>query len=85
MHGGTDDELVPWRNDRLGCSAYWKPTFHSCQKVNILMEIFSDGINADKHGEDYKHVTVRPVHTGKMEISMAPGGGWVAKITRADN
>ena len=50
-----------------------------------LMEVFSDGVNADKHGEDYRHVTVNAGSPGKLEISMAPGGGWVAKITRAVN
>jgi len=45
-------------------------------------EIFSDGINADHYGEDYKHVTVNAGATARTEISMAPGGGWVAKITR---
>ena len=44
-------------------------------------EIFSDGINADHYGEDYKHVTVNAGATARTEISMAPGGGWVAKIT----
>jgi alpha-glucosidase len=45
-------------------------------------EIFSDGINADHYGEDYKHVTVNAGATARTELSMAPGGGWVAKITR---
>jgi alpha-glucosidase len=50
---------------------------------DYTMEIFSDGINADKHGEDYSHVTVKAGSPGKLEISMAPGGGWVARIVRA--
>lgn len=52
---------------------------------DYVMEIFSDGINADKHGEDYRHVTVRTGSQIKSEIKMAPGGGWVAKIDRAVN
>ncbi len=47
-------------------------------------EVFSDGINADNHGEDYKHVTVSSGAAGTMELSLAPGGGWVAKITRKE-
>jgi alpha-glucosidase len=47
-----------------------------------MMEIFSDGINADRHAEDYRHVTVKTVSPGKMDISMAPGGGWVARMVR---
>jgi alpha-glucosidase len=50
-----------------------------------LIEVFRDGVNAGNHGEDYKHVTVKAGSPGMLEISMAPGGGWVAKITRAVN
>jgi len=49
---------------------------------DYTVEIFSDGINADQHGEDFKHITVKAGATARMELSMAPGGGWVAKITR---
>ena len=45
------------------------------------MEIFSDGINADRHGEDYKHITRNAAAGEKITLSLAPGGGWVAKIT----
>jgi len=47
-----------------------------------MMEIFSDGINADKHGEDYRHVTLKAGSPVRLEISMAPGGGWVARMAR---
>ena len=47
------------------------------------IESFSDGINADKYGEDYKHQTTETADTGKMKITLAPGGGWVARITRS--
>ena len=45
------------------------------------MEIFQDGINADRHAQDYKHmiITVRPKE--KMEIHLAPGGGFAARLT----
>ncbi|MDF1560572.1 MAG: glycoside hydrolase family 97 protein [Bacteroidales bacterium] len=49
------------------------------------MEIFSDGINADRHGEDYKHMTVKKHFPGTVTLNMAPGGGWVARITPAVN
>jgi len=52
---------------------------------DYVMEIFSDGINANKHGEDYRHMNVRTGSQGRPEIKMAPGGGWVAKIDRAVN
>jgi len=45
------------------------------------MEIFSDGINADNHAEDYKRIKQEVTAGGKLPVSLAPGGGWVAKIT----
>jgi alpha-glucosidase len=45
------------------------------------MEIFRDGINADKHAQDYKHIKMNVKSGDKMNIEMAPGGGWVAKIS----
>ena len=45
------------------------------------MEIFQDGINADKHAQDYKHLKSNVKSGDKLKIEMAPGGGWVAKIS----
>ena len=45
------------------------------------MEIFRDGINADKHAQDYKHLKTNVRSGEKINIEMAPGGGWVARIT----
>ena len=51
------------------------------------MEVFRDGINADRNARDYAHVTeeltVTPDrHT--LKIHMAPGGGWTARFTRSE-
>ncbi len=51
------------------------------------MEVFRDGINADRNARDYAHVTeeltVTPDrHT--LKIRMAPGGGWTARFTRSE-
>jgi alpha-glucosidase len=46
-----------------------------------LMDIFQDGINADKHAQDYKHLRKSVISGEKMKIEMAPGGGWVARIS----
>ncbi|NMC41597.1 MAG: glycoside hydrolase family 97 protein, partial [Bacteroidales bacterium] len=45
------------------------------------IEIFEDGINADRYAGDYSHrfLEVRPGI--KMKIHMAPGGGWAARIS----
>jgi alpha-glucosidase len=48
---------------------------------NYSIEIFQDGINADSYAEDYKHLKYNVKSGDKIKISMAPGGGWVARIT----
>lgn len=45
-------------------------------------DIFQDGINADREASDYKHLH-RTVKSGdKLEIQLAPAGGWTARLTR---
>ncbi|MBW6502426.1 MAG: glycoside hydrolase family 97 catalytic domain-containing protein, partial [Bacteroidales bacterium] len=49
---------------------------------NYEMEIFQDGLNADRHAQDYKRM-IKNVRSGdKMQITLAPGGGFAAKITQ---
>ncbi|MBN2358673.1 MAG: glycoside hydrolase family 97 protein [Deltaproteobacteria bacterium] len=43
-------------------------------------EIWQDGLNADRHGNDYKKTTRRVTAETTLEVPMAPGGGWVALI-----
>jgi alpha-glucosidase len=45
------------------------------------MDIFRDGINADRFAQDYKHLKMDVKSGDKLKIEMAPGGGWVAKIS----
>ena len=46
-----------------------------------LMDIFQDGINADRYAGDYKHLKSSVKSGDKMKIHLAPGGGWAARIT----
>ncbi len=47
---------------------------------NYQAVIFKDGINADTEATDYKKEVI-PVKKGdKLNIHMAPGGGWAARI-----
>ncbi len=46
------------------------------------MTIFQDGVNAHRAAKDYKKVNANLPANGKFKIHMAPGGGWVAKITK---
>jgi alpha-glucosidase len=45
------------------------------------MEIFRDGINADKYAQDYKHLVTSVKSGDKIKITLAPGGGWVARLS----
>jgi len=45
------------------------------------MEIFRDGVNADRYAQDYKHLKTIVKSGDKMKIHLAPGGGWAARIS----
>ncbi len=44
-------------------------------------DVWQDGVNAGRWASDYKHKQQQI--TGKMEIKLAPGGGWVARVRGA--
>ena len=68
----------------------WKP-FETVADLSFLpegsytIETFADGINADMHGEDYRHTSRTVVAGEKVTLTLAPGGGWVARITPVCN
>jgi alpha-glucosidase len=43
-------------------------------------EIWQDGINADRNGNDFKQVTMKVTAASKLDVRMVSGGGWVARI-----
>jgi alpha-glucosidase len=45
------------------------------------MDIFQDGVNADRYAGDYKHLKSNIKSGEKMKIHLAPGGGWTARIS----
>ena len=47
------------------------------------VEIFRDGVNADKAARDFKHEWVAFPEDGKIHIDMAPGGGWAAVVRQS--
>lgn len=49
------------------------------------VEIFQDGINAGRNGNDYKKVITTVSSSSTMKIKLAPGGGWVARFDRLKN
>lgn len=48
--------------------------------AEYTIEVFQDGMNADRYASDYKKLvyTINPKITQK--IKLAPGGGWVARV-----
>ena len=47
---------------------------------NYEAEIFKDGINADRDATDYKKEIISVTSNQKINIHIAPGGGWAARI-----
>ena len=42
--------------------------------------IFADGINADREATDYKHTYQQVTNNDKLNVHLAPGGGWTSII-----
>ena len=49
---------------------------------NYRIELFKDGINADRIGKDYKREELRPTADNTYNVHLAPGGGFAMKITK---
>lgn len=54
--------------------------FSFLEPGEYTIEIYKDGINADRYGSDYKQETKKVSAGDKMKIKLAPGGGWAARI-----
>lgn len=67
--------LTDWSNRDLEFNLSFLPA------GEYVMDIFQDGINADKYAGDYKRVKTIVKSGDKMKIHLAPGGGWTAKIS----
>ncbi|MBF9253104.1 glycoside hydrolase family 97 protein [Pontibacter sp. 172403-2] len=50
---------------------------------DYLMQVWKDGINADRNAQDLKTETLSVNKNSAVTVSMAKGGGWVARITKA--
>ncbi len=67
--------LTDWKSRQMELDLSFLPA------GEYVIEIFQDGINADKHSQDYKHLKNNIKSGEKINIKFAPGGGWVAKIS----
>lgn len=59
-----------------------KIDFSFLEAGNYQIEIFKDGINADRYASDYKLETKQITNEDSIDIHMAPGGGWSAIIKK---
>lgn len=48
------------------------------------MASYQDGINADRHGSDYKRAETPATRGTRHRLKLAPGGGWAARLTPRD-
>ncbi len=46
------------------------------------LEEFRDGVNANTHAEDYQHRRSTVQSGSKLKVTLAEGGGWVARLKR---
>lgn len=56
------------------------PTVDQNIGSNYTIELYTDGANAHRRGNDYSHQTISS-HLAPLTLHLAPGGGFVAKIT----
>lgn len=54
--------------------------FSFLEEGKYSAEIWQDGINADRNGNDFKKISVEVTKATKLNIHLAPGGGWAARI-----
>ncbi len=47
---------------------------------DYTIEIWQDGVNADRFAEDLKKIVKKVTNTDRLKVKMAPGGGYAARI-----
>jgi alpha-glucosidase len=66
--------LTDWKSRELNLDLSFLPA------GKYKMDIFQDGVNADRHAGDYKHLIISVSSGDKMKIQLAPGGGYAARL-----
>lgn len=54
--------------------------FSFLDKGTYTADIWQDGINADRNGNDFKKISVEVTKETKLNIHLAPGGGWAVRV-----
>ena len=71
--------MTNWDRRKLEFSLSFLPT------GKYELEIWRDGINADRDGQDFAHSAQTVTSTDTLTIDLAPGGGWVGWLRPVRN
>ena len=94
--GGIDEEVISIKNLSSSVDMKdWRITSDTGNKFDITfdflddeeydIEFIEDGINADTRAIDYRLGSKTIKKKDKITIDLAPGGGWIARITKKDH
>ena len=93
LAGKVSDYIVTLRKAAngdyyIGAMTDWSPRkveidFNFLDEGEYHMTVYQDGINADTYGSDYKKISKTITKQQHQVIEMAPGGGWVARVTKS--
>jgi alpha-glucosidase len=80
--------LVARKNGKdwyLGAMTDWTPRdlvvdFSFLPQGTFSLDEYADGVNADRNASDYKRQKIQVTKATKLNIHLAPGGGWAARI-----
>ena len=72
----------------VGAMTDWTPRklkidFSFLEEGNYIAEIFSDGVNTARFASDFKRTVKNITPSESIQIVLAPGGGWVARIYKS--
>lgn len=60
-----------------------KLLFVSCLEVGVYKAVvFKDGFNTNREATDYKKESIKISSGDKLNIHLAPGGGWAARLEK---
>jgi alpha-glucosidase len=67
----------------IGAMTDWTPRdlqidFGFLDSRRYIMEIYADGVNADRYASDFRKLKESVTDADSMTIHLAPGGGWAA-------
>jgi alpha-glucosidase len=71
----------------VGAMTDWTPRdleidFSFLPDGNFTLDAYEDGVNADRDAMDYRKSTRQITRATKLQIHLAPGGGFAARVHR---